>query len=112
MALSWCQDWHMAAGEQQGGRCGTRALEGRFRKETEQGFGFLGKGTKDALWSEICRQEWASLVGEWYLPGALGSRSSHGLISSPFTENSRSLSLVLEVPSRGPAHPVPHLFDG
>lgn len=39
-----------------------RAGEGRFRKETGQGSGFLGRGTEDASWSEARRQEWASFA--------------------------------------------------
>lgn len=39
------------------------AGEGRFRKETEQGSGFLRRGIEDTSWSEVRRQEWASLAG-------------------------------------------------
>lgn len=48
MALSWCQDEQMMAGEQPGGQVQgqgkERAREGKFREEAEgEGAGFTGR---------------------------------------------------------------------
>lgn len=43
MALNWCRDERMMAGEEQGGRCGTRARGGQFRKKAGKVFWVQGQ---------------------------------------------------------------------